>query len=36
MTTNKKRAFRMPHKEAWFGLMITLLGVTLMILAFEV
>jgi hypothetical protein len=35
MTTNKKRAFRMPHKEAWFGLVLSLLGMTLMMLSFE-
>jgi hypothetical protein len=35
MTTNKKRVFRMSNKEAWFGLVLSLLGMTLMVLAFE-
>jgi len=34
--TNKKGAFRRPQKETWFSLMITLLGVALMVLSFEV
>ena len=36
MRTNKKVAFRMPQKETWFRLMISLLGVALMVLSFEV
>jgi hypothetical protein len=36
MPTNKKRAFRMPNKEAWLGLVLSLLGMTLMVLSFEV
>ena len=36
MRTNKTRAFRVPQKETWFNLMITLLGVALMLLSFEV
>jgi hypothetical protein len=36
MRTNKTRVFRTPHKELWFSLMITLLGVALLVLSFEV
>jgi len=36
MRTNNKGAFRLPQKETWFSLLISLLGVALMVLSFEV
>ena len=35
MRMNRKVAFRWPQKERWFGLVMSLLGVALMVLAWE-